>query len=399
MSSRHSLVAFAALSTAYYAYLGFFNPYLPLWLKDSGYSLVVISWLVSLQSISRVLAPYAWGVLSDRTGNRVGLLRRVSLIAWVSSLGLWWPQGGLLWLGLVLAIAYIHTSAMMPMNEAAMASLISTSGQFDAGRYGRVRLWGSIGFLFTVFGAGAWFEVFGMSHFPAWTAITLGLVAIASWRLPNIREPAHAKDTKASVWPVLKQPRTRWFFAALFFHVLAHIGVYVFFSLYLDHLGYSKTVIGVMWALSVMAEIVWFFMQGRWAHKMRVTRWLLLCSAVTVVRMAMTASWADIWPLLVLAQLTHAITFAAHHSACIAMLSDLFPARLRGRGQALFTTIGYGLTGVLGGGVGSVIASHWGLGRVFWASTLVSLLAVACAWKLDGLVRGTHRHLANKLPT
>lgn len=94
MTSRNSLVSFAALSTAYYGYLGFFNPYLPLWLKEGGYSLYVISWLVSLQSISRVLAPYAWGVLSDRTGNRVGLLRRVSLVAWVSSLGLWWPQGG-----------------------------------------------------------------------------------------------------------------------------------------------------------------------------------------------------------------------------------------------------------------------------------------------------------------
>ena len=391
MSSRKSLVAFAALSTAYYAYLGFFNPYLPLWLKDGGYSLVVISWLVSLQSISRVLAPYAWGVLSDRTGNRVGLLRRVSVVAWVSSLGLWWPQGGLAWLAVVLAVAYIHTSAMMPMNEAAMASLISTSGKFDAGRYGRVRLWGSLGFLLTVFGAGAWFEVFGMSHFPAWTTVTLGLVAIASWRLPNVREPAHPAGSKASVWPVLKQAKVRWFFAALFFHVLAHIGVYVFFSLYLDQLGYSKTVIGVMWALSVIAEIVWFFMQGRWAHVMPLTSWLLVCSAVAVVRMVMTASWADVWPLLVLAQLTHAITFAAHHSACIALLSELFPARLRGRGQALFTTIGYGLTGVLGGGVGSLIASQWGLGRVFWASSVASLVAVGCAWRLRRLM--PHPHL------
>lgn len=302
---------------------------------------------------------------------------------------------GVAWLALVLTIAYIHTSAMMPMNEAAMASLISTSGRFDAGRYGRVRLWGSVGFLLTVFGAGAWFEAFGLSHFPAWTSVTLGLVVIAAWRLPDMREPAHASGTKAAVGPILKQSRVRWFFAALFFHVLAHIGVYVFFSLYLDFLGYSKTVIGVMWALSVVAEIVWFFMQGRWAHLLKVTHWLVLCSVVTVVRMAMTASWAEIWPLLVLAQLTHAITFAAHHSACIAMLSELFPGRLRGRGQALFTTIGYGLTGVLGGVVGSLIASHWGLGRVFWGGTLVSLVAVFCAWKLNRVVRETRQSLVN----
>jgi hypothetical protein len=53
--------------------------------------------------------------------------------------------------------------------------------------------------------------------------------------------------------------------------------------------------------------------------------------------------------VLVLAQLTHAITFAAHHLACIAEVNRFFPGRLRGRGQALYTTLGYGVPGVLGG--------------------------------------------------
>ena len=43
----------------------------------------------------------------------------------------------------------------------------------DWGRYGRIRLWGSVGFLVTVFSAGAWFERFGMGSFPGWTAVTL----------------------------------------------------------------------------------------------------------------------------------------------------------------------------------------------------------------------------------
>ena len=65
------LVPFAALSATYFAHIGFFNPYLPLWLKDLGLPIVVISLLTSVQSFTRVFAPYAWGALSDHTGERV----------------------------------------------------------------------------------------------------------------------------------------------------------------------------------------------------------------------------------------------------------------------------------------------------------------------------------------
>jgi len=46
------------------------NPFLPLWLKSLGLSLVTISVLTSIQAATRMFAPYAWGALSDRTGER-----------------------------------------------------------------------------------------------------------------------------------------------------------------------------------------------------------------------------------------------------------------------------------------------------------------------------------------
>jgi len=47
---RRQLVPFAALSASYFAHIGFFNPYLPLWLKDLGFPIAVISVLASVQS-------------------------------------------------------------------------------------------------------------------------------------------------------------------------------------------------------------------------------------------------------------------------------------------------------------------------------------------------------------
>jgi PPP family 3-phenylpropionic acid transporter len=101
-----------------------------------------------------------------------------------------------------------------------------------------------------------------------------------------------------------------------------------------------------------------------------------------VLRMLLTATSADVWFVLLLAQCLHAMTFAAHHAVCIALMSHHFPGKLRGRGQALYATLGYGLTGVLGGLAGGLLSARFGLASVFWASLLSSLAATVCAWQV-----------------
>ena len=276
---------------------------------------------------------------------------------------------------------FIHTSAMMPMSEAALAHLVSTDQGFDSRRYGRVRLWGSLGFLVTVFVAGAWFEVQGMQSFPAWAVGSLVLLNLSVWWLPNRKEAVHHDEVRPSVMPVLRQRQVQWFFATVFFHVLSHIGIYVFFSLYLDELGYSKTMIGVLWAVSVAAEIVWFFTQSRWLPKFSLSMWMFICAAAMVLRMALT-TWAAEWLwALLFAQVLHALTFATQHTACIALLSHHFPGRLRGRGQALYASIGYGVPGVLGALGGGALSDALGLSSVYAVSIATAALACVCAWQ------------------
>ena len=378
-AQRRQLLPFAALCASYFAHIGFFNPYLPLWLKDLGLGLVTISLLTSIQAVTRLFAPYIWGAVSDHTGERVKLLRFAATVALVASLGLSFDFG-LWWLAVVLLLMFTHTSAMMPMSEAAMAHLVSHGGAFNARRYGRVRLFGSLGFLVMVFLAGGWFEQFGMAHFPEWTVLTLLAVVISAWRMPDLKETVHAHEVKLAVGPVLRQRPVQWLFASIFFHVLSHMSIYVFLSLYLDSLGYSKTMIGLLWALSVLVEIGWFFTQSRWLPLLSLSGWLVLCGGVTVLRMGLTASWALVLPVLLLAQMLHAITFAAHHSVCIALLTEHFPGRLRGRGQALYTVCGYGLPGILGGLVGGVLSSNYGLARVFTVSAATGFVAMLCAF-------------------
>lgn len=378
------LVPFAALSATYFAHIGFFNPYLPLWLKAQGLPVLAISLLVAVQSFTRVFAPYAWGALSDRTGERVKLLRISAAVALVASAGLW-VEGGEWWIAVVLLLMFTHTSSMMSLTEAAMAHLVAG----DWGRYGRVRLWGSVGFMVTVFAAGAWFERYGMASFPGWTAVTLATVLLCTLWLPNTREAPHPAGhaPQAPIGAALRQPAVRWFFAALFFHVMAHFAVYGFFSLYLDSLGYSKSTIGALWGVSVAVEIAWFYAQGRWIGRQPMERWLVICGLATVLRMAITAGLGGWLAALFIAQMLHALTFATHHTVCIALVSKHFPGRMRGRGQALFTVIGYGLGGMLGVLAGGAVASRFGFQVMFAASSVLALLATGCALRVRKLAQ------------
>ncbi len=373
---------FAALSASYFAHLGIFSPYLSLWLKDIGLSIAVISVLASMQAATRIFAPYGWGWLSDTTGQRVKILRYSAVVSLLASACLWWRHDSAVWIAVVLAVMLVHTSAMMPMNEAAMAQLVSQGGSFDARRYGRVRLWGSLGFLIAVMAAGAGFERVGIAYFPLLCMLSMCVLMLSTWALPNTRETPAPAHSRVAIWPILRQSAVHWLFIAMFLHVLAHMGIYIYLSLYLDELGYGKTTIGLLWAVSVVAEIGWFYSQGRWLPRLSLSAWLMLAAAVTALRMGITAAGASVLVLALLAQTMHAITFAAHHTACVALLSHHFPGHLRGRGQALYTVVAYGLTGVLGGVVGGRITEWGGLSGVFWVTLGVALAATAAAYKV-----------------
>jgi len=380
MTPRRALFAFGSVSFAYFAYAGLYGTYAPLWFQSLGFSTLAIGTLASLQSATRIFSPYAWGWLADHTGRRTQLLRWAVGLALACSFGyLLWPGYG--WIAMVTFALFLCTAGVIPINEAALAHLVSREGTLDAGRYGRVRVWGSIGFILAVTGSGFLMQWLGVGKFPLIVIALLGLLLVAAFRLPVVREVAHTELSVAGAMSVLRQPPVAWFFAGIFFTVLAHTSLYAFFSLYLDALGYSKGAVGLMWALGVVVEVVWFWFQGRWVQRLSMHGWLLLAAIVSVLRFAATAQFGHIAWVLVLAQCTHAVTFAAQHTACIAVINRRFPGRLRGRGQALYTVLGYGASGVIGGVAGGALSQALGFVAVFWAASGAALAATLCCWR------------------
>lgn len=370
-------VAFGAVWFCYFACIGLFNPYAPLWFKELGFSTLAIGAIASLQSWTRVLAPYGWGWLGDHGGRRTRLVRWAAGVSLLAACALLVTRGyGAV--ALATALLFLANGGVVPLSEATLASHLNRGGEMDTARYGRVRVWGSIGFITAVVAAGGALQVWGITLFPVLVVLGYALLFGAALRLPSGHDEHAAGAAAHGVLAVLRRPAVAWFFASVAFTVLAHTSVYAFFSLYLDALGYPKSAVGALWAVSVAAEIVFFWFQGRWFGRLSTWGWLGGAAWLSVLRFALVAALADVPAALVLSQLLHAGTFAAHHAACIVTLHRHFAGPLRGRGQALYTVLGYGIPGVLGGVGGGWLSTRWGFGAVFWAAAAAALLAVAC---------------------
>ncbi len=385
---KRRLAAFSAVWFAYFAAIGLFNPYAPLWFKQLGFSTLAIGAMASMQSWTRVVAPYLWGWLGDHSGRREELVRLAALAA-VASAGVLSFAHGDATVTLAVLLLFLANGGIVPLSEAALSHHLNRADSvagMDSKRYGRVRAWGSIGFIASVVLAGALMQRFGIGLFPQMAFAMFALLLLAALRMPVTHIAAHGDDEPPPrVLAVLRQPEVAWFFGALFFTVLAHTSLYAFFSLYLDSLGYGKAAVGGLWAVSVAAEIVFFWFQGRWLPRLPPQRWLEMAAVVSVLRFAATASLGASVLVLLAAQALHALSFAAQHASCILLLNRYFPGRLRGRGQALYTTLGYGVSGVIGGLAGGWLSTHLGFAAVFWAATASAALGWLCARQMRGL--------------
>jgi PPP family 3-phenylpropionic acid transporter len=376
---RFRTAPFGALWLFYYGAIGLFNPYSSLWLAHLGHSTLTIGSFASLQSWTRVVAPYGWGWMADHGGRRVALLRLATGLSALAAAALWWVRdAGVGALALAVAALYLANGAVTPIAEALLLKQLHRDDGLDTRKYGRVRMWGSVGFIVSVMLFGVVLQYTGIAALPLFTLLLFALLAWAAWRLPAQAGSTAAARERLPVGPVLRRPEVRWFFAGVMLTVLAHTALYAFFSLYLDRLGYAKPAVGVLWAVSVAAEIAFFALAGRHFGRIDEYRWLVVAALLTALRFALTAAFGDMPAVLVAAQLTHALTFAAQHMACTSLIARFFPDRLRTRGSALYSTLGYGVPGVVGGVAGGLLSERFGLAAVFWAAAVAGLASAAC---------------------
>jgi PPP family 3-phenylpropionic acid transporter len=367
-------LAFAAFFFFYFSYIGLMSPYASLYFASRDFGAIEIAALMSMFQITRILGPFAWGWLADMRRDRLGIMRVTSVLACIIFSAIFYLES---YLPLLIWMFLLNTviSSLMPLGEAATVHALYKNNDFDR-RYGRLRLWGSIGFIAMVLSAGAWFERFGIESFPYFgmTALLIMTVLTTTLREPAIESSHHAE---VKLGHVLKNSQVQWFLSANFWMIFGHAALYVFYSLYLDRLGYSKAEIGLFWMLGVLSEVIFFYFQSYFYARFNTKNILLAAYLIATIRFALIAYLPEL-VVLVLAQIMHAATFGAHHSASIKMLQTWFKGPLQARGQALYTTVSYGIGGTVGGLVAGWVWEYLAPAHVFGLAALSSFLGYWC---------------------
>ncbi|RJF98868.1 MFS transporter [Noviherbaspirillum saxi] len=358
---------FAFFFFAYYGYVGVFSPYASLYFSEKGLSAAQIGILMSLMQVMRIFGPNLWGWVADRHQQRVTVLRITAIAAATAFIGIFIGQT-FAQLFLAMVAVNLFTSAQGPLSEALMLSEM----RGDLTHYGRLRLWGSVGFILSVTIAGPFLDRYGIGLLP-WLALGLLLMVLAaSLKMEETAHPDDAKETP-SVMALLRKREVLAFFVSTFLMIAAHASLYVFYSLYLAQIGYSNTVIGLMWSLGVVVEIIFFFYQAPLFRRFGVRRLMIASLLIAVVRFLMIGFGAESLVLLLIAQVLHAATFGVHHSASVVTMQRWFAGPLQASGQALYTSISYGLGGTLGGLILTGLWDTFGSHAVYLVAAIFSL--------------------------
>ena len=297
----------------YFALLGATAPFLALYFDHLGFSPARIGELVAIPMLMRCVAPNLWGWLGDRSGQRLRIVRFGAVCTFLS-LSLIFVDQSYAWLALIMALHAFFWHAVLPQFEViTLAHLREQSA-----RYSEIRLWGSIGFVLAVVGLGWLFQHFSLGLYPWVLLIIIGGIALSSFWVPNATPSVQSVTAgEGGFLAQLRRPGVLAFYLCVGLMQVSHGPYYTFLSIHLETLGYSRLVIGLLWALGVLAEIVLFLFMARVLSRFSLRQVLLASFLLATLRWLLLGNLAGHLGVLLFAQLLHAATFGSFHAAAI----------------------------------------------------------------------------------
>ncbi len=359
----------------YFAALGALVPFWGLYLKELGFSALEIGQLMAIPMATKFIAPYLWGALGDRLGHRMVIVRLGSFLTAAIFLAVFWLQG--FWeLALAMVLFSFFWNAVLPQFEVVVLSYLGAR----VSRYARIRLWGSMGFVVTVLVLGKTVDLNGPAVILPALFLIYGVIWLSSLLVRDAKTQPKVEE-QVTLMSIIKTPTVLAFFGACFLLQAGHGVYYGFYSIHMVEIGYSETLIGVLWACGVIAEVLVFIVMHRLLERYGARLVLMMSLFLAAVRWILIGFFFDSLALLFVAQVLHAATFGTFHAAAIHLVHHYFTGQHQGRGQALYSALSFGLGGALGTLMSGSLWADGGAQTAYGLSALMSVMALAITWK------------------
>ncbi len=364
----------SAFYLIFFSSLGTMLPYWGLYLESLGFKPAQIGELMALIMATKIISPNVWGWIADHTGKPMAIVRLGSLAAAVAFSAVFFGHS-FLWLAIVMTVFSFFWNASLPQFEATTFSHLGDQTH----RYSSIRLWGSIGFILAVTILGFIFEAVGIGALPA---ILLTLM-IGIW-LMSLLVPERESAVVSSHLPlrdVLRRPEVIALLVVCFLMQASHGPYYTFYSIYLEDHGYSRTLIGWLWALGVIAEVLVFMFMHRLVPRFGLRNIFLASLLCAALRWALIGLYVDSLPIMIFAQTLHAASFGIYHAVSIQLIHQYFTGRNQGRGQALYSSLSFGAGGAVGSLYSGYMWSSAGPLATYFLAAIIAAAAFLVAWR------------------
>ena len=355
--SRHAMVSIGAFYFFYFILIGVYIIYLPKMLTRQGFSATEVGIVYAAAPMMRFLLPFLFRrflSLDARVYRGALFILLTASLLFASTVHTF---------ELYLAVNLLYGAAMgavLPYVDTIALQVITRE------HYGRVRLWGSIGFITIALWMGQVLESLNQTF--AYLGIASFLTMVSGLYLirfdPHRDIPVDRDGERAF------SLSTYWaFWISAFLLQVSYGGFYNFFTIYETAQGFSQATISYLWSFAVVCEIVMLYFQGPLlrTHLMRVIK---LATLSAVLRWLLLWLWPDHLIVAYISQSLHAVSFALYYTATIAYVFQLYSQKKLAQQFYLGITFG------LGGSVGAVLAG-WIYDRdprhLFLFSALIAL--------------------------
>jgi PPP family 3-phenylpropionic acid transporter len=380
---------------------GVFTPFFAAWLAWRGLSPSQIGAVLSAGLLLRALLGPASGIMADARNDR----RTVMIVLyWAMLVG----YGALNFVKAPLAVFVAGVSATVAFGSATplLESVSVRLSERYGFNYGRVRLWASSAFVAANILGGILVTWLGIRIVAPWLAAGAGLCVLTTLLLPA-PPPDHPRGdlvvrlraTFGETRELLRSGVFLLFLAAASFDQASHAFYYGYGGLHWRALGYSGTLIGILWPLGVFAEIALFSQSLRVLRVVGPTRLLLFGALGCALRWTILAFDPPMW-LVVPAQFLHGATFALAHLGAMYFILRAVPSRLAATAQSLYFVCSAGLLmGVATYASGNLYATYGGRAYLLMAAMGVVAtgfaLLLARHWHGERILASGHEEHAD----
>ncbi len=329
----------------YFAAVGIYVPFLPLFLAHSNLNTLEIGFLMSVGPFAGIFAQAVWGIQADRRRRHKEFLLLALALTAIICFSLSFGKGFISFAVLLLFYAFTN-SPITPLSDALVLNTLE-----ERKGYGKIRRWGSCGFAITAALGGLIFTYLDL----AWFGVVEGVILIVSilWArlLPNPRKIVPAGSSlpaiPSSFLSVVRTPNLIIFFTVTFLFMAPYNAYTVFFGWHLQELGASRWWIGFGWTIAALSEMIVFSMGTMWLKRFNPQQLIVLAGVIFTFRWIGYSQIQDYRVILVL-QFTQCLSFALFYLAGVEYLNSLLPAYVQGSAQSAFNAVSFGISAIVG---------------------------------------------------